>query len=126
VPGGLPCGGTEIRDPSTADALRYVRQSMLNMDPPEHSRLRRLLMKSFTPRAGVAQIEDRIREHARAIVTRVVDHAPSGQCDFAKDVAADLPLLTLAEILGGAGRGPDAVFRLVEPGNGSRQITASL
>src|SRR5215831_21282216 len=34
-------GGTQIRDPSTA-ALRYVRQSMLNMDPPEHSRLRRL------------------------------------------------------------------------------------
>src|SRR5262245_1539115 len=92
-------GGTQIRDPSTADTLRYVRQSMLNMDPPEHSRLRRLLTKSFTPRA-VAQIEDRIREHARAIVTRVVGDARSGQCDFAKDVAADLPLLTLAEVLG--------------------------
>ena len=92
-------GGTQIRDPATADALRYVRQSMLNMDPPQHSRLRRLLTKSFTPRA-VAQIEDRIREHARAIVTRVIGDAPSGQCDFAKDVAADLPLLTLAEVLG--------------------------
>ena len=92
-------GGTQIRDPATPEALRYVRRSMLNMDPPEHSRLRRLLMTSVTPRA-VAQLEERIREHARAIVTRVVGDAESGQCDFARDVAADLPLLTLAEILG--------------------------
>jgi len=92
-------GGTQIRDPATPEALRYVRRMMLNMDPPEHSRLRRLMTKAFTPRA-VAQLEARIREHARAIVARVVGDAPSGQCDFAKDVAADLPLLTLAEILG--------------------------
>ncbi|HEY3065476.1 MAG TPA: cytochrome P450 [Methylomirabilota bacterium] len=92
-------GGTQIRDPATPEALRYVRRSMLNMDPPAHSRLRRLLMKSFTPRA-VAQLEERIREHARAIVARVVGDADGGRCDFAKDVAADLPLLTLAEVLG--------------------------
>ncbi len=92
-------GGTQIRDPATPDALRYVRRMMLNMDPPEHVRLRRLLTKSFTPRA-VAQLEAGIREHARAIVTRVADDAESGRCDFAKDVAADLPLLTLAEVLG--------------------------
>src|SRR5215813_5694464 len=34
-------GGTQIRDPSTPEALRFVRRMMLNMDPPEHSRLRR-------------------------------------------------------------------------------------
>jgi cytochrome P450 len=38
--------------------------------------------------------------HARTIVARVVGNAQNGQCDFAKDVASDLPLLTLAEILG--------------------------
>ena len=92
-------GGTQIRDPSTPEALRYVRRMMLNMDPPEHSRLRRLLTRSFTPRA-VAQLEERIRGHARAIVGRVVGDAERGSCDFAKDVAADLPLLTLAEVLG--------------------------
>jgi cytochrome P450 len=92
-------GGTQIRDPATPEALRYVRRMMLNMDPPEHSRLRRLLTKSFTPRA-IAQLEDRIRGYARAILARVVGDARSGQCDFAKDVAADLPLLTLAEVLG--------------------------
>jgi len=91
-------GATQIRDPATPQALSYVRRMMLNMDPPEHSRLRRLLSRSFTPRA-VAQLEDRIRGHARAICERVLA-APRGECDFAKDVAADLPLLTLADVLG--------------------------
>jgi cytochrome P450 len=68
------------------------------MDPPEHSRLRRLLSRSFTPRA-VAQLEHRIRGHARAICDRVFTGS-RGECDFAKDVAADLPLLTLADVLG--------------------------
>ena len=68
------------------------------MDPPEHSRLRRLLSRSFTPRA-VARLEDRIRGHARAICDRTFT-GPRGECDFAKDVAADLPLLTLADTLG--------------------------
>jgi cytochrome P450 len=91
-------GATQIRDPATPAALGYVRRMMLNMDPPEHSRLRRLLSRSFTPRA-VAQLEDRIRRHARAICDRALA-GPGGECDFAKDVAADLPLLTLADVLG--------------------------
>ena len=91
-------GATQIRDPATPQALGYVRQMMLNMDPPDHSRLRRLLGRSFTPRA-VSQLEHRIRDHARAICERVFT-GPRGECDFAKDVAADLPLLALADVLG--------------------------
>jgi cytochrome P450 len=91
-------GATQIRDPATPRALGYVRQMMLNMDPPDHSRLRRLLTRSFTRRA-VSQLEHRIRGHARAICDRVFT-GPRGECDFARDVAADLPLLTLADILG--------------------------
>jgi cytochrome P450 len=91
-------GATQIRDPATPQALGYVRRMMLNMDPPEHSRLRRLLSRSFTPQA-VARLEQRIRGHARAICDRVLVTA-RGECDFAKDLAADLPLLTLADVLG--------------------------
>jgi cytochrome P450 len=91
-------GATQIRNPATPQALSYVRRMMLNMDPPEHSRLRRLLGRSFTPRA-VAQLEHRIRGHARAIGDRVFA-GPRGECDFAKDIAADLPLQTLADVLG--------------------------
>jgi cytochrome P450 len=91
-------GATQIRDPPTPAALGYVRRMMLNMDPPEHARLRRLLSRSFTPRA-VARLEERIRGHARAVCERAFAGA-RGECDFAKDVAADLPLLALADVLG--------------------------
>jgi cytochrome P450 len=91
-------GATQIRDPATPQALAYVRQMMLNLDPPDHSRLRRLLTRSFTRRA-VSQLEDRIRGHAQAICDRVFTGS-RGECDFAKELAADLPLLTLADVLG--------------------------
>ncbi|HEY2693071.1 MAG TPA: cytochrome P450, partial [Streptosporangiaceae bacterium] len=91
-------GATQIRDPATPEALGYVRQMMLNMDPPGHSRLRRLLARSFTPRA-VARLEQRIRGYARALCDRVLA-GDGGECDFAKDLAADMPLLTLADVLG--------------------------
>jgi cytochrome P450 len=63
-------GATQIRDPPTPDALGYVRRMMLNMDPPEHARLRRLLSRSFTSRA-VTRLEERIRGHARTLCDRV-------------------------------------------------------
>jgi cytochrome P450 len=93
-------GATQIRDPATPAALGYVRAMMLNMDPPAHSRLRTLLARSFTPRA-VARLDERIRGHARALCERAfTGRGGRGECDFAKDVAADLPLLTLADVLG--------------------------
>jgi cytochrome P450 len=90
-------GGTQIRDPATPADLAYVRRMMLNLDPPDHSRLRRMLARSFTPRA-VAALEEQIGGHARRIVDRML--AGPRECDFAKDVAADLPLLALADVLG--------------------------
>jgi cytochrome P450 len=90
-------GGTQIRDPATPEDLAFVRRMMLNMDPPEHSRLRRMLAKSFTPKA-IGRLESQIAGHARAIVDRMLT-GPE-ECDFAKEVAADLPLLALADILG--------------------------
>jgi cytochrome P450 len=83
-------GATQIRDPRPED-LAYVQRMMLNQDPPEHSRLRRMLTRAFTPRA-VAGLEQGIRANAREIIAN-----PTG--DFAADVA-DLPLLTLADVFG--------------------------
>ncbi|HEY3482958.1 MAG TPA: cytochrome P450, partial [Streptomyces sp.] len=88
-------GGTQIRDPATSADLAYVRRMMLNMDPPEHGRLRGLLTKAFTPRA-IAKLESQIERWARDLVAAVADQ---GECDFAK-VAADLPLRTLAGVFG--------------------------
>ncbi|WP_448638214.1 cytochrome P450 [Geodermatophilus sp. URMC 63] len=89
-------GATQVRD---AADLAWVRRMMLNTDPPDHSRLRRLLSRSFTPRA-VAALTASIEATAAGLVDRVVGGAAEGRCDFAKDLAADLPLLTLADVLG--------------------------
>ena len=92
-------GATQLRDPATPADLHYVRQMMLNMDPPEHTRLRRLLINAFT-RKAVRELEQQIADHARAIVDRVIDGQACGECDFVTDLAADMPLLCLADLFG--------------------------
>lgn len=92
-------GATQLRDPATPGDLAYVQKMMLNMDPPEHTRLRRLLINAFNSRA-ITQLEQQISDHARHIVDRVIGDANEGECDFVKDIAADMPLLCLADIFG--------------------------
>jgi cytochrome P450 len=86
---------TQISDPPTEKALEFVQRMMLNQDPPQHSRLRGMLASAFTPKA-IARLDDRINAWARELTDRVAaDH----ECDFA-ELAADLPLQTLAEVFG--------------------------
>jgi cytochrome P450 len=91
-------GGTQVRDPATPEDLAYVRRMMLNQDPPEHGRLRRPVQGAFTMRA-VRRLEEQIGQHVDDLLDRSLPR-PGGVVDFAKDIAADLPLLTLAEVLG--------------------------
>lgn len=88
-------GLTQIYD-APPPLLPVLRTMMINMDPPVHQRIRGLLTRAFTPRA-VGLLEERIRARAAALVDAV---AESGSCDFARDLAADLPLYTLADLLG--------------------------
>ena len=92
-------GATQLRDPGSPEDLAYVQKMMLNMDPPEHTRLRRLLINAFNSKA-ITQLELQISQHARAIVDKVIGNATEGECDFVKDIAADMPLLCLADIFG--------------------------
>ncbi|MEM7339186.1 MAG: cytochrome P450 [Actinomycetota bacterium] len=95
-------GGTQLRTPGTADDLHFVRQMMLNQDPPEHSRLRGLLVKAFIPRA-VAALEAAIAERSRSLVADAVaraDAAGHREVDLVSDVVGDLPVAVLAEVLG--------------------------
>lgn len=84
-------GATQIRDPDTPADLGFVQVQMLNMDPPDHSRLRRIVAAAFTPRA-VRALERTIAERAAALFEE-------GACDFV-EVAADLPVWTLAHVMG--------------------------
>ena len=69
---------------------------MLNMDPPLHTRYRRLVNKGFTPRI-VNQLHERINAAADDIIDSVIE---KGSADFVTDIAAELPLVVIAELLG--------------------------
>ncbi|HXY42934.1 MAG TPA: cytochrome P450 [Acidimicrobiales bacterium] len=78
------------------EVLAQQRLMMLNMDPPVHTRYRRLVNKGFTPRM-VHALEGRIVERARQLVA---DARERGEFDFVTDVAAELPLQVIAELMG--------------------------
>ncbi|HEU5156852.1 MAG TPA: cytochrome P450 [Streptosporangiaceae bacterium] len=88
-------GGTQIRDPDTPEDLDFARSMMLNQDPPGHSRLRRIVAAAFTPRA-VRALEATIEARARTLIAAAVRR---GEVDFV-EVAADLPVWTLAHVMG--------------------------
>lgn len=88
-------GCTQLRDPAPED-LDFTRQMMLNMDPPMHNRLRKTVSKAFTP-ARIRHFTDMISRRAKLLVDAVCER---GECDFAEDIADELPLVTLAEIMG--------------------------
>src|SRR5215211_3134963 len=73
-----------------------TRLMMINQDPPRHTRLRQLVSRMFTPR-HIRSIEANVRAAAKEIVDRV---APKGEIDFVTEVAADLPLIVIAELIG--------------------------
>jgi cytochrome P450 len=70
--------------------------SFLEMDPPTHTAYRKVMSASFTPKA-VARLGEKIEERAAAIVDRV---AGAGEIDFVTEVAARLPMMTIADLVG--------------------------
>ena len=66
--------------------------SMINMDPPRHTRFRLLVNRGFTPHQ-VAELEQNVRDRARAIVDAVSE---KGECDFVDEIAAALPFRSSA------------------------------
>jgi len=69
---------------------------MVTMDPPLHTRYRRLVNKGFTPRM-IGELQQSIHGVADEIIDRICE---SGSADFVIDVAAELPLVVLADLLG--------------------------
>ena len=76
--------------------MRVARQSMLETDPPRHTRLRGLVGPPFTPRA-VKAYEVALRELTRTILDRAI---PLGEFDFIEEIAKELPIRVLARLLG--------------------------
>jgi cholest-4-en-3-one 26-monooxygenase len=76
--------------------LGMQRLILLNIDPPQHTKLRGIVSRGFTPRAIAS-----LREVLRARAERIVELAlTEGSGDFVTDVACELPLQAIAELLG--------------------------
>jgi hypothetical protein len=78
------------------EILAQLRLSILNMDPPLHNRARRLVSKAFTPRM-IAKLVDEIDRRAEAVIDGVIDR---GECDFVEDIAAQVPVQMICEMIG--------------------------
>jgi cytochrome P450 len=92
-PGRDGAGGTILEDLAAGIGPGV----MLNMsDPPTHTRIRGLVSRDFSPK-GVDRLVPFLEERAARIMGEI---AARGECDFLVDVAAELPLQTIAQILG--------------------------
>ena len=78
------------------DEIAQQGLMMLNMDPPLHTRYRRLVNKGFTPRM-VRDLEESIHRSTDAIIDEVIE---KGEADFVTQISAELPLQVIAELLG--------------------------
>lgn len=80
----------------TREQIEMQRVILLNQDAPEHTRMRSIVSRGFTPRA-VNSLRDKLNEWAQKIAG---DAAARGKGDFVLDVACELPLQAIAELLG--------------------------
>ncbi|MVO84090.1 cytochrome P450 [Streptomyces sp. p1417] len=82
------------------DRIDAQKMIMLNMDPPEHTRVRQIVQRGFTPRA-VRSLEGALRDRARHITeSALASAAVDGSFDFVTQVAVELPLQAIAELIG--------------------------
>ena len=78
------------------ERIEWQRFIMLNTDPPHHTQLRAIVSRGFTPRA-VTSLRDALATKAEKIVKGALE---KGSGDFVTEVACELPLQAIAELLG--------------------------
>ena len=88
-------GGTFIPD-QDEEVLAQIRLTILNMDPPKHHRYRRLVSRGFTPRV-IGKLVDDIGRRAAKVVDDVIER---GECEFVEEIAAQVPVQMICEMIG--------------------------
>ncbi len=99
------CSGKGSNIGDMPEAFLEFFGSMINMDDPQHARLRRIVSRGFTP-GRLAKLEENVATAATDIIDQVVDR---GSCDFVTDIAAALPLRIICEMMGI----PDSEYQFV-------------
>jgi cholest-4-en-3-one 26-monooxygenase len=84
------------QDGASREQIELQRFVMLNIDPPQHTKLRGIVSRGFTPRA-INNLRSALSARAERIVAEAI---ASGSGDFVTDVAAELPLQAIAELVG--------------------------
>jgi cholest-4-en-3-one 26-monooxygenase len=87
---------TAIDGPSLADAPELRGTMLVSMDGRDHMRQRKLISAGFTPRM-ISRLEEQARVWAAKIIDDALEH---GTCDFVADVAYQLPMHMIADIVG--------------------------
>ncbi|WP_459963310.1 cytochrome P450 [Nocardia sp. IFM 10818] len=85
-----------FNDDITREQIELQRFVLLNKDAPEHTKLRKIISKGFTPRV-INGLRAELTARAEAIVQAA---AAAGTGDFVEQVAAELPLQAIAELIG--------------------------
>ncbi|AWT56676.1 cytochrome P450 [Mycolicibacterium smegmatis] len=85
-----------LPDGVTAEQLDLTKALLINHDAPEHTRLRKLVSRLFTPRS-VAALEEKLAVAAHDIVAEA---KAEGSGNFVEDIAMKLPLLAIADLIG--------------------------
>lgn len=73
-----------------------IARMMIDTDPPEHSRLRNIVNRGFTPKV-MRLMEDHFHEVA---IKLIEDALTAGDVEFVEQVSSELPLVAIAELLG--------------------------
>ncbi|MFI0355536.1 cytochrome P450 [Actinomadura sp. 9N407] len=98
---------TSMFEEFSDDDIALYGMMMLFQDPPDHTKLRGMVNKGFTPRM-IKQLEEHIRRTCNELIDQA---APLGACDFVEHFAAPLPLYTICELLGAPLEDRDKIFR---------------
>jgi cytochrome P450 len=97
----LPPQAREQLDVPMADAFRASLEtvSMLFLDPPEHTRIRSIFTKTFTPRR-IENLRPRMQRMCDEILDRAAARGPHATLELMSELAAPLPVTVIAELLG--------------------------
>ncbi|MGE5762965.1 MAG: cytochrome P450 [Mycobacterium leprae] len=82
-------------DPADPGRNVLTDPSLLRLDPPDHTRLRKLVSKAFTPRAV-----ERLRPRVEQIVDELLERVDTGSVELIREFAYPLPLTVISELLG--------------------------
>ncbi|MGY2703638.1 cytochrome P450 [Nocardioides sp. HB32] len=90
--------GAIIRFPGEMlrEQIELQRVILINQDPPEHTQTRAIISRGFTPRS-IAELEDTMTQRAASIVKEAVGR---GTGNFVEEIAAELPLQAIADLIG--------------------------